>query len=113
MRLYIPARHGPHSGKETAQRAQQASPRRRLQYDALDRLEPALQTAVQGVVIAWLPVRAMGHELQRIARQLMNETTVATKSIPAAVEQIGIARQALPAIAQGVERGQLYCACAL
>jgi len=51
----------------------------------------------------------MRNELQRVALQLMNETTVATKAIAAAVEQIGIARQTIPAGTQCVELGQLYC----
>src|SRR4029453_17305117 len=102
-----------HGGKEIAQRTQQPSPRRSLQHDTLNRVEPALQTSVQGVVIAWLPVRTMRHELQQIACELMNEAAGTTKPIATAVEQIRIARQPLPARAQGVELGQLYCAGAL
>src|SRR5262249_5890411 len=113
MRLYIPTRHGPHRRENVTERAHQPAPCWRVQHDTLDRLEPALQAAVQRVVIARLPVRAMRHELQRVRRQFMNETTVTAKSIAAAVEQIRVAGQSLPAGTQPIESIELYCARAL
>ena len=75
-------------------------------HDAgVDRLEPALEAAVQRVVFDRLPVRAVRHQ----ARPPPPSTTkhgVPAAPVAAAVAQVGVGRQVVPRRPQRVERGE-------
>src|SRR3546814_6631821 len=72
------------------------------------RLEPAPQPTVQRVVVLRLPVRAMRRAFE--APVVDHEAGVAPAAIAAAVEQVLVGWQRVPAGLQGIEVGHRHAA---
>ena len=89
------------SRREGGEREQRAAPCRSGDDVGLDRLEPALEAAVQGVVFDRLPVRALRHESDLGA--VDDEAGVTAAPVAAAVPQVRIRRQRVPRRPQRVE----------
>mmetsp|Transcript_41205 Transcript_41205/g.96295 ORF Transcript_41205/g.96295 Transcript_41205/m.96295 type:complete len:555 (-) Transcript_41205:257-1921(-) len=87
--------------RDTCQAQQQGRPRRRGHHLLRQRHIPALDAAVQRVVVQRLPVGAVG--LQREGVAVGDKAAMAAEAVAPAVAQIAVGRQVVPAGAQGVE----------
>ena len=91
---------GPHLREKTAPMdCHELRPHGSVQYLWRNRLEPALEPAVQRVVRRWLPMSAMRSQRQHI--RFVYEAGVPTRAIPSAVAQIFVARQRSPSTPSG------------
>ncbi len=107
MRLDEPAPDASDLRKRGTDRSNQARPDGRSLDLRLDRFEPALDAAVQGVVGGRLPVGTMRNNGQPArVRYRLNQAGVATRTVTAAVAQIIVRGQAGPRIAQRAELPQ-------
>src|SRR5690606_12570490 len=101
VRLDMPARRVPRRGPHAGEAAQQVRPGRLPDDFRLDGFEPPPHAAVQGVVFTRLPVRAVRDLLEVVAFD--DKARVPPAPVAAAIAQVGVWRQAVPALAQGVE----------
>jgi hypothetical protein len=92
-----PLRHGFAFAKHVAYLPDQRIPRRACIHLRRYRLKPALDTAMQRVVIGGLPMRAVFHQLKLAACAVLNIRTVAAGAVFAAIAQVGIAWEVVPA----------------
>ena len=98
VRLDVPARHGAQRARTPRRSAtQQTRPRRARGDLGLDGLEPAFEAAVQRVVGRRLPVRAVRRARERGALEILHEAGMPPRAIAAAVAQVQVLRQRVPA----------------
>ena len=105
MRLDEPGLSALQLRRHRRERLQHALPRCCRQHRRVDRLEPALEAAVQGVVFDRLPVRSLRHEAD--VGFVDDEAGMAAAPVAAAVAQVGVGRQLVPRRPERVELGDL------
>ena len=106
VRLHVPGALAFELGGNACRAAQQFLPCRCLDDGGLDRFEPALHAAVQGVVGQRLPVGAVRRG--RDAALLDYEAGVAAAPVVPAVLEVEIGRQQRPVLAQRLQIGQAF-----
>src|SRR5690606_12804627 len=108
VRLDVPARYLPQPGEQAAETDDGGRPGGIALDRRLDRLEPALEPAVQRVVVHRLPVGAVGGPLDAAVGQLEDVGPVAPPPVATTVTQVAVGWQALPARTQLVEKGRRH-----
>jgi hypothetical protein len=101
--------HGAAAARRAAQLADGGDQRRPCRLGdggRQHRLEQAVHAAVQGVVFERLPVGAV-RGLRQV-RAVLHEAGVAAATVAAAVLQVVVQGQRVPARDQGIERGQRH-----